>query len=83
MIWAYRMAPFWPWSYPAVAALLFLIVLIRGEIKNYLQFCQVLGIVALWPLSLVIEFTSAWLQRRWERQRARAQHDRETGQATP
>lgn len=51
--------------YALAALALFLFALIRERgARNYLEFCQLVGLVALWPITITLEATLAWHNRK-------------------
>jgi hypothetical protein len=50
--------------YLATCALVMVLALVRGgAARNYLEFCQTLGICLLWPLTLAVEVSLARANR--------------------
>lgn len=47
-----------------VAIMFMIVALLRREAGNYLEFCQVLGLCALWPITLTLEIALAWHHRK-------------------
>lgn len=71
----------WAWcSLAWVASVAFWVIVVfareRRLPRDYHQLCETLGLCALWPVTVALEFAL-------ERQSRRAEHDRKTRQATP
>jgi len=60
----------WPAKlYYGIALVLMLVALIRERgARNYLEFCQLLGMCALWPITITLEIALSVANRRSARQ---------------
>jgi hypothetical protein len=67
--------------YVATVAFWQLVAVVRERPGNYHAFCELLGLCALWPITLALEVALRLIARR-ERRR-RAERDRKARQATP
>jgi hypothetical protein len=59
----------------ALALLLFAIVRDRG-VRNYNELCNLIGLVALWPITVALELALTVASRRERRRRMREIQDR-------